>query len=374
MLSRSTKTQWKIPEDIQRTLLPAETSTVFQLLEFRVPVQRMSTVFTQPDQYISSNPVNCSRFNAADIVTPPASVIETLSHAVLNAERTDKIQSIRCPHAPIHSGKHYPLWLLVFWSELVRIRLIRERWDKAVQYLATLDTGLRNSGLSEEKAREVCQDLQALPWDSVIEGFEDQGQLCQLHTYCSRDWLSSVHINQMLDLLKNDLGLAADASTSIQLTYFTQQVSAAYYYGSETYLKSKRYCAIHELAQNLATGIQDVLETVANVDSNHWIALMVNFRSKKVYYGNSQGGAVDEELRAAYDWWLSVHNETTFEWVRMKITKQRDTYSCGLLAANALAHILDPEQFDLTDPKTVDAERINILSRVINRHKEKVGS
>jgi hypothetical protein len=42
------------------------------------------------------------------------------------------------------------------------------------------------------------------------------------------------------------------------------------------------------------------------------------------------------------------------------------------LAINALGHILDPEQFRLMDPKAVDAERINILLRIINRHKEKV--
>jgi hypothetical protein len=58
----------------------------------------------------------------------------------------------------------------------------------------------------------------------------------------------------------------------------------------------------------------------------------------------------------------------------MQITTQQDAYSCGLLAVNALARTLDPQQFNLIDAEAVDAERINILCRVINRHKEKVGS
>jgi Ulp1 protease family, C-terminal catalytic domain len=374
MLSRCTKEQWEIPKDLQRTLLPAATCTVNQLLEFRLPVQRTSTVFTQPDQYLSSDPINCFQFDVANIPTPPTSVVETLSRAALSADETDKPQSIRCPHALTQSGKHYPPWLLTLWSELARVMFIKERWDRAVQYLVKPDTDLRNGGLSEEKAEEVCQEIQALPWDSLVKGFEDQGRLFQLHTYCSRDWLSSIHINYMLDLLKSDLGLTVDVSTSIRHTYLTQQVLAAYYYGNETYLTSKSYRAIRELAQDLATGIQDKLGTVLNVDGNHWIALMVDFQTRRVYYGNSLGGAINEELRVAYNWWFSLHNENAFEWVPMKITKQQDTYSCGLLAINALAHILDSKQFDLMDPKAVDAERINILSRIIDRHKEKVRS
>ena len=230
MFSRSTQKQWKIPKDLQRTLFPAETFTVSQLLEFRFPVQRMFTIFTQPDQYLSPDPIDCSQFDVTNIPTPPTSVIETLSHAIRTADKADKIQLIRCPHALTHSEKLYPLWLLTYWLELTHIRFIRERWNQAVQYLVKPNMKLRNGGLSEEKPKEVCQEIQALPWDSLINGFDDQGQLFQLHTYCSQDWLSSVHINHMLDLLKNDLGLTTDMSTSIQHTYFTQQVSAAYYY------------------------------------------------------------------------------------------------------------------------------------------------
>lgn len=370
MLPRSSE-QLTIPKELERALLPAETFTVNQLLEFHLPVQQMSTVFTQPDQYLSSDPINCSQFNAADILTPPTSVIEMLSHAI---PTMDKIQSIQCPHTHTHSGKRYPLWLLTFWSELTHVRFIKERWNQAVQYLAKPDTDLTNSGLPIEKAKKVCQKILALPWNARISGFEDQDQLFQLHTFCSRDWLSSIHINLILDLLKNDLELTADTLTSIQHTYHAQQVLAAYYYGNETYLASKSYRTIRTHAQELATGVQNILGTVANVDGNHWIALMVDFRKRKVYYGNSLGGTIHEGLRVAYDWWFSMHNEKAFEWVPMKITKQRDRYSCGLLAVNALAHILDPKQFDLMDAKAVDAERINILSRIINWHKEKVRS
>jgi hypothetical protein len=74
----------------------------------------------------------------------------------------------------------------------------------------------------------------------------------------------------------------------------------------------------------------------------------------------------------AYNWWFSEHNEHEFEWVPMDITKQEDQYSCGLLAVNALTHLLDPKKFDLMDAKAVDAKHINTLFRVISQHNEKV--
>jgi hypothetical protein len=146
-----------------------------------------------------------------------------------------KIQSVRCPQAPGQSGKFYPLWLIMFWSELANVSRFRERWRQAIQFLEMPDVKLRNSGLSAERSKEVCREIKMLPWDDFIKGFEDQDPLLKLRTYCSRDWLHSSHINHMLEFLRNDLELTATAPTSIQLTYHMEQVFQAYYNGNETY-------------------------------------------------------------------------------------------------------------------------------------------
>jgi hypothetical protein len=368
MLPRSIQKQLTIPEELQSKLLPSNTFTVNQLLEFHLPVERTSTIFTQPDQYLSLDPINYSQFNAIKILTPPTSVIEALSRAVLSMDETDTIQSIQCPHASAHSRERYPLWLLTFWSELIHVRVIKRQWEQALQYLANPDTKLRNNRVSEEKANMVCQEIRALPWNAPINGFDNQGQLIQLHTYCSQDWLSSVHIDHMLNLLKNDLGIPVNNTIPVQHAWHAQQILATYYYGTETYLTSKSCYALCKQAQDLAMGIQDMLATVANIDGNHWIALMVDFQKKKVYYRNSLKHAINKEIRAAYDWWLSMHNEDMFEWAQMEITRQQDSYSCRIFAVNALAHALDSRQFNLMNPEAVDAERINILYCVISRH------
>jgi hypothetical protein len=63
MLSKSIQEQLAILKGLQSTLLPSEAFTVDQLLAFHLLVQRMSTVFTHPDQYLSSSPINCFQFD-----------------------------------------------------------------------------------------------------------------------------------------------------------------------------------------------------------------------------------------------------------------------------------------------------------------------
>ena len=91
MLPQSMQKQLIIPKELQSKLLPSDTFTVNQLLEFHLPSQQTFTIFTQPDQYLSSDPIHYFKFNAIKIITPPTSVIKSLFHAVLTMDKTDTI-------------------------------------------------------------------------------------------------------------------------------------------------------------------------------------------------------------------------------------------------------------------------------------------
>jgi Ulp1 family protease len=41
---------------------------------------------------------------------------------------------------------------------------------------------------------------------------------------------------------------------------------------------------------------------MVNVGGDHWIALIVDFASKAVYYFDSLKQCIDSELQEAYDW------------------------------------------------------------------------
>ncbi|KAF8547745.1 hypothetical protein OG21DRAFT_1489954 [Imleria badia] len=48
--------------------------------------------------------------------------------------------------------------------------------------------------------------------------------------------------------------------------------------------------------------------------------------------------------------WLSNHFATPFTWSLLEVTAQSDSHSCGLLAANALIHHINPSVYPLLEP------------------------
>lgn len=74
------------------------------------------------------------------------------------------------------------------------------------------------------------------------------------------------------------------------------------------YETSPKYRKLRELGEDIANGGAKQLATVANVGGDHWIALIVDFTSKAVYYFDSLKQPIDSELQEAYDWWIGQHH------------------------------------------------------------------
>ncbi|KAF8158684.1 hypothetical protein K438DRAFT_1777023 [Mycena galopus ATCC 62051] len=123
-----------------------------------------------------------------------------------------------------------------------------------------------------------------------------------------------------------------------------------------------------ELGENIANGRAEQLATVANVGGDHWIALIVNFASKAVYYFDSLKQPIDSELREAYDWWILQHHGTEFGWVTLPCLRQLDGHNCGLFAANRVAYYIDQDAYPLLDPQGCNDERLNTLAKFLDQH------
>jgi len=57
----------------------------------------------------------------------------------------------------------------------------------------------------------------------------------------------------------------------------------------------------------LATGVQDTLITIANINKNHWVAIIVDFQASKIWYGDSMAGAINEDIECNLTWWIYHH-------------------------------------------------------------------
>ena len=114
-----------------------------------------------------------------------------------------------------------------------------------------------------------------------------------------------------------------------------------------------------------------MLATIANVNRNHWIALILDFNEAKILYGDSLGGQISAELRDILGWWTYLHSGKNFSYAQLPTTQQEDGYSCGLLTWNALAAFL-LKSIALMDPRHVVEERLKVLLRVVERHNDLV--
>ncbi|KAF8177946.1 hypothetical protein K438DRAFT_1605694 [Mycena galopus ATCC 62051] len=293
---------------------------------------------------------------------PPTSVIGEIVQALCHAPTAIIYRSICCAHIP---GKQdtYPLWIVSYWAELRPIREARQRWDSAVRALETRIQ--RNT--SDLLGPAILDRILAMPWYSRLRGFhecEPEGVI----SFCKPTaWLKTTEIDQMLELLDNDVELR-NRSIRVLPSGHAREIKEIHQNEGLEYETSPKYRKLRELGENIANGGAEQFATVANVGGDHWIALIVNFTSKAVYYFDSLKQPIDSELREAYDWWILQHHGTEFGWVTLPCLRQLDGHNCGLFAANRVAYYIDQDAYPLLDPQGCDDERLNTLAKILDRH------
>jgi Ulp1 protease family, C-terminal catalytic domain len=107
-----------------------------------------------------------------------------------------------------------------------------------------------------------------------------------------------------------------------------------------------------------------------NCQNVHWVAIVIDFPALTIWHGDSLGWRLDLEHKKLLDWWFSEYSVNKFMYHDMPITRQSDSFSCGILAWNALSHFFLPEQHPLMHPSNVAAERLQVLLCVCNYQQE----
>ncbi|EIM82535.1 uncharacterized protein STEHIDRAFT_161072, partial [Stereum hirsutum FP-91666 SS1] len=203
----------EMPNDAKDTLLPPRHASLLSFLKFSFPIITHATGATLsiPD-FFSREPVNYDSVeNLRKIPIPPASIVGDISAACKAMIRAG-FRSIVCAHLTSTVPRYLPFWVLVYWSEIVSLRAIREPWSKA-------DGSLRERDKIWQKRKaqgqiqpdhgliqDVYDALDILPWSENIRGFSNIEPLHKLTTYLSpKAWFSDVHQHQSIDLLRRDI-------------------------------------------------------------------------------------------------------------------------------------------------------------------------
>jgi hypothetical protein len=94
----------------------------------------------------------------------------------------------------------------------------------------------------------------------------------------------------------------------------------------------------------------------------------MDFAQGTVFYGDSLGKKISDDLREVLDWWIHLHTGRLFDYRDLPIAHQQDGYSCGILAWHALVAFFFKGK--IIDPSCVAQERLKVLLRVAEKHHE----
>ena len=138
------------------------------------------------------------------------------------------------------------------------------------------------------------------------------------------------------------------------------------------YASGPQYAWLRKKGQEFGDGTFNTFVVISNIRGNHWVSVVIDFEASHIYYGDSLGIIIDEELEDALTWWIHYHTGRNFRVENLLITRQQDAHSCGVLAWNTIMVHLFPETHQLFNPQSIVYERLKIFLQIANRHNDKV--
>ena len=115
---------------------------------------------------------------------------------------------------------------------------------------------------------------------------------------------------------------------------------------------------------------RDGLGTMVNINGDHWVAIVLDFKQSLVWYGDLFGSMPVEQVTSVINWWTFHHTGREFAYRTMRMPAHKDGFSCGLLGTNGLGHFYMPEKYVLINVVNVDTEHVWMLLRVVQRHQD----
>ncbi|KAH0834859.1 hypothetical protein J3R83DRAFT_10486 [Lanmaoa asiatica] len=361
----------KLPVNAITCLLPKSMLSILDFLKFPLPPPViLSKPYPSPSAYFSSDEPNIQDIQKiSSIPTPPPDVVNTLLSHWHTVEST--ISSVQCAHLmDINPTYRLPTWVVTYWAEIYHLHKTQLTWAVAESALQSRSQSWQKPDReSHELIQQVYMTLKTLPWSGFIHGFTTQETIHHLAAYMTQEWLSDTHEIQMVELLRSAVHRhMINPMVELEGPYFHTYIKSAFEAGGISYQNLPSFSRARGLGESLQAGQHTSVGFISNVDNNHWIATVIDFSNSRILYGDSLEGEPREEFVNVLQWWTRYHTSTDFVIQKLAIPTQCDSFSCGILAFNALAHFYLPDQYPLLDVQRVADECLRIFLEVAQCH------
>jgi hypothetical protein len=211
---------------------------------------------------------------------------------------------------------HHPLcnislWIIPYWTEGLELCTTSwKAWVKAEEFLQKRKRVWKKS-VSRHSADEVMQQaydvLLYLPWLGNICGFDNDEPLYKLALYTSREWLTTTHQDQMLDLLQCDLLLKGSKVEIENIAFFAKLQQGYDCHDMDVYDESRAFACPRGVVLALEVGECDGLGLEINIEGDHWVSAVLDFKNSVIYYGDPLNGDPTDKVQSVLNWWTFHH-------------------------------------------------------------------
>lgn len=339
--------------------LPESKLPILSLLAFKLPASAPpAPSLIRPKKFISELLPNSEDIHEiTSLLVPPPNILNALQDLIKNP--TTIVKSIQCPHEPGAGGKRFPTETVLYWTRVVAIREVQTSWQDAVNNLQA-----RIEKNNSELLQAAVKSLSYTPWLENVP-LNEIVTIQRLSAFLTAEWLADEHELLMLDLLKKDLEEEGQRNIFVENTAFSLLLKAAKT-DQENYPIKKHYQWLREKGKALANGENTHLATIVNIEGNHWVAVIIDSQNKVIHFGDSFWHTIPNDLKQVFNWWLGFHMDgTPFSYQPLPVSRQSDTFSCGVLCWDGLRSFLLKSKPRLINPKEALDERIRIYLRLV---------
>jgi hypothetical protein len=332
-----------IPPNPYSRVLDPNTTSVFDLLHacnfpaidnitVRSPILK-EDFFSEDPPHIVSAAWYCDTL-------PPLPLVFALSLGAAGQAWLDGYQSI------IHWQKkdlRLPLWYLHYWLRMAAATCTQRQWIMARDWVDTHSGGLPSNDTIPPISTTLNKEIARLGWGTTLQGIAHHG--CMVATdiadLLQDEWMCDRHIDSLCAGIQERI----TENTHLQkifvgtLTFFSHlrcDDKMWQTYGSET--RSFRH--LWELGIKLEDRMIEQLYFPFHVNSNHYIAIFVDARIKRIYYGCSLGKKLARHDQHILTRWLRHHGFDDPVFAEMSHASQDDAFSCGCITLNTIEHAI----------------------------------
>lgn len=177
--------------------------------------------------------------------------------------------------------ERFPLWILTFWKELSETVTTQSSWKKACQWLDSKENTKTDLPTIDavHAAREI---LASLGWNVHLTYLQRTVTSAHLATLLGTMWLNDDHIDMMMEELSKEVASDPVLAKKVIIAklFFAQKVLNSS--GKYTRKDAPLLCRYEKHIKDNDT---EELYFPMHVNTNHWIAGCIHFKSRTISFG-----------------------------------------------------------------------------------------